>query len=211
MKVLGIVGSPRRDRGLTHEVVSRILAGAEKADAQTEMLYLADENPVPCVHCGHPCFSDGVCAKEDTATDRSMRIESFDAIILGAPVYCWQPNALTCALFDKFRLTSGAWSRGPANGRYALGVAVAGGTGTGVFPALQSIYSWLCIWQYVPLKPLPVTRFNYQRALQEAPELGSELANAKQEPFRETADLMVAYDELPFMSYSHVDEFHWLA
>ena len=37
-----------------------------------------------------------------------------------------------------------------------------------MFPVLQSIYAWLCCWGYRPLDPLPVTRYNLARVLDEA-------------------------------------------
>jgi NAD(P)H-dependent FMN reductase len=211
VNVLGIIGSPRREQGRSHEIVSAILAGAETAGAATELLYLIDEEPQYCIHCGHDCFGEGDCAQEAAATLRSQRVGAADALVLCAPVYCWQPNGLTATLFDKVRLTSKPWNRGTPNGRPALGIALAGGTGTGVFPALQSIYAWLCLWKFRPLEPLPLTRFNMDRALARADELGVALAAQEARPFASTAELMVTYDRLPYMGYGRVDEFRWLA
>lgn len=211
MKVLGIVGSPRRERGLCHRLVTHVLEGAQAAGAQTEILYLRDENPSYCIHCGHPCFTSFDCVQEAGATARSRRVEAADALVLAAPVYVWQINGLTAAFFDKLRLSTGAWNRDAQNGRPALGIAVAGGTGTGVFPALQSLYSWLCLWKYRPLEPLPVTRFNLHRALDVAPTLGRQLAQQKRRPFDDAAELVAEYDQLRYMDYSHTDEFRWLA
>lgn len=211
MKVLGIVGSPRRERGLCHRLVSRVLEGAQFAGAQTEILYLRDESPAYCIHCGHSCFTSGECIQEAEATARSRRVEAADALVLAAPVYVWQVNGLTAAFFDKLRLSTGAWNRDAQHGRPALGIAVAGGTGSGVFSALQSLYSWLCLWKYRPLEPLPVTRFNLNRALDEAPALGKQLAQQKRHPFADAAELVAAYDQLRYMNYSHTDEFRWLA
>ncbi len=211
MNVLGIVGSPRREQGRSHEIVSAILAGAEAAGAATDLLYLIDEEPQYCIHCGYGCFAEGDCAQEAAATLRSQRVGAADALVLCAPVYCWQPNGLTATLFDKVRLTSKPWNRGTPNGRPALGIALAGGTGTGVFPALQSIYAWLCLWKFRPLDPLPLTRFNMDQALAGADELGMMLATQGARPFAGTAELMVAYDRLPYMDYGRVDEFRWLA
>jgi len=211
MKVLGIVGSPRRERGLSHQVVTRVLEGAQAAGAQTELLYLIDGPPEACIHCGHDCFGEGDCAQEPAATARSQQVSAADALVVCAPVYCWQPNALTVALFDKVRLTTGPWTRDAQHGRPALGVAVAGGTGTGVFPALQSIYAWLCLWKFRPLDPLPVTRFNLSRVLEGAEAYGRELAGRVPQPFEDVADVMLTYDALPTMHYGRIDEFRWLA
>jgi len=211
MKILGIVGSPRRTRGITYQVVSAILAEANRQGADTEILHLMDEDPQYCIHCGHPCFQDGACIQEEAATARSRRIDGADALVLGAPVYCWQPNGLTAALLDKYRMATGPWNRGMDNGRAAVGIAVAGGTGTGVFNALQSIYSWMCLWKFRALEPMPVVRFNLERTLARAPAVGRELARSRPRPYRSAADLMASYDALPYMGFCHVDELRWLA
>ena len=211
MNVLGIVGSPRRENGRSHQIVAKVLEGARAARAQTELLYLIDEQPQYCIHCGHECFVEGDCAQEAEATLRSQRVDAADALVICAPVYCWQPNGLTVALFDKVRMATDSWSRGPQHGRLALGIAVAGGSGTGVFPALQSIYAWLCAWKFSPLDPLPVTRFNMARVLEDAGAYGRTLAESAPQPFADVADQMLTYDALPYMRYGRIDEFRWLA
>ncbi len=213
MKVLGIVGSPRRERGLTAQVVTQALAGAQAAGASTEILYLMDESPESCIHCGHGCFEELDCVQEEAATLRSQRIDEADALVLGAPVYVWQVNGLTAALLDKARLATGPWTRGPTGGKPAQGIAVAGGTGTGVFSALQSLYAWLCLWKFRALEPLPVTRFNLQAALQVAQERGRTLVDLIQDPqpFASVAEILLYYDNLPYNRYGRLDEFYWLA
>jgi multimeric flavodoxin WrbA len=211
MQVLAIIGSPRREQGRSHEVVTQILSGAAEAGAETEILYLIDEEPGYCVHCGHSCFADGDCIHEVEATLRSQRVSAADALVVCAPVYCWQPSGLTVAFFDKLRLATAPWNRGTQHGRPALGIAVAGGTGSGVFTALQSIYAWMCLWKFRPFDPLPVTRFNMDRVLEQAPTLGKELAESEPRPFADTWESLLAYDRLPTMDYGRVDEFRWLA
>ena len=211
MNVLGVIGSPRGERGRSYEIVQHVLQGAAQAGAETDMLLLIDDEPEYCIHCGHGCFNDGECIQKESATARSRQVSAADALVVCAPVYCWQPSGLTVAFFDKLRLASGPWSRGNQNGRPALGIAVAGGTGTGVFTALQSVYAWLCLWQYRPLDPLPVTRFNYDAVLSQAPSLGRTLAERPAQGHDGIADLLLAYDRLPYMDQGRVDEFRWLA
>ncbi len=211
VNILAINGSPRRENGTTEKVLANILAAANSLGHTSETMYLADENPERCAHCGHSCFTDGRCTRESGATDRSERILRADALILGSPVYCWQPNALTCMLFDKFRIPGGTWLETSRPGAPALGIAVAGGTGTGVFPALQSIYAWFCAWRFVPLSPVPVTRYNLDRVLASSKDLAVALLETKPQAFSEKWDQMLLYDQLPYMSYGRIDEFGWLA
>ena len=112
---------------------------------------------------------------------------------------------------DKLRLLTGSWNRGTEHGKPALGIAVAGGTGTGVLTALQSVYAWLCLWKFRPLDPLPVTRFNMDRVLAEAASLGQALAKREPRPFEGTWETLLTYDRLPYVGYGRVDEYRWLA
>jgi hypothetical protein len=187
------------------------MSGARAAGAETETLHLIDEEPRYCVHCGHGCFVDGQCAQEAAATLRSGRLDAADAMVICAPVYCWQPTGLTVAFLDKARMSTAPWNRGQQHGRLALGIAVAGGTGSGVFPALQSLYAWLCLWKFRPLDPLPVTRFNLPQVLAEAEAYGRALAGGSAQPFESTWEQMLTYDCLPYMDYGRIDEFRWLA
>jgi hypothetical protein len=179
--------------------------------ADIATVYLADEEPEYCTHCGHPCFAEGTCALEDGATERSEIIRSADALLFGAPVYCWQPNALTCALFDKFRVPRGTWIDGSTPGIPAMGIAVAGGSGTGVFPALQSMYAWMCAWRFTPLSPVPVTRYNIDSVIDDARRLADELLRPRKAAFSERWDHMLLYDRLPYMRFGRIDEFEWLS
>ncbi len=211
VKVLGIVGSPRRERGLCHQLVARTLEGARAVGAETDILYPIDERPEYCIHCGHHCFDTGDCAQDEGAAGRSQQLDAADALVIAAPVYIWELNGLTAAFLEKLRLAEGPWIRDIQHGRHALGIAVAGGSGTGVFPALQALYASLCHWKFRPLDPLPVTRFNLDRALEEAEARGRALATLPRRPFEHVGDLLLAYDLLPMMSFGHVDEFRWLA
>ena len=165
MKVLGIVGSPRRERGLTDAPVQSALEGAKSIGAETEVMYLVDRKPKPCIHCGGGCFSDASCRTEADAARRSQELYEADAIVLGAPVYIWQINGLTAAFIDKIRLIDCKPPCRTSNARPALGISVAGGTGTGLISAIQSIYKFFCLWGFYAIDPLPVSRHNFQKAL----------------------------------------------
>ena len=210
MKIIGIVGSPRKERGLTDQIVKKTLEGAAAAGAETEVTYLRDENLDYCIHCDYDCFTHLEC-KQENLKPLFEKIETADGIVLGAPVYIWQANGLTTSFFDKFRLSSGPWDREEKNHRSALGIAVAGGTGTGVFPALKSIYSFLNLWEFNPLSPLPVTRFNLETALEKAEANGKKMGSDSVEKIDDTAELMATYEDLKYLNYSRKDEFKWLA
>ena len=76
---------------------------------------------------------------------------------------------------------------------------------------MQSMYAWLCLWKFRPLDPVPVTRFNLDRVMEEAESYGRALVERPLQPFADVAELMLTYDALPYMDYGRVDEFRWLA
>lgn len=213
MKVLGIVGSPRRERGRTNELVNSALEGAKSAGAETEIMYLADRDPKPCVHCVGGCFGDAKCKTEEDATARSREVYESDAVVLGAPVYIWQINGLTAAFIDKLRLADGRPPCRTSNARPALGIAIAGGTGTGLISAIQSIYKFFCLWGFYAIDPLPVSRHNFDKALETAYENGIELTQLGNEKraFDNIGDCLAHYASLPFLNSDTVDEFLYLS
>jgi multimeric flavodoxin WrbA len=213
VRVLGVVGSARKERGLTDQLVRRALQGAAARGAQTDVIYLADRGLQPCIGCGGGCFRDEVCRQDRAATQLSAEVDAYDALVLGAPVYTWRQNALTAIFQDKLRLPTGSLITGSLPGKPALGIAVAGGTGSGVMGALQSIYRWLAVWAYRALGPIPVTRYNLAAALEVAEASGQRLADeaALPRPFADVAECLLHYDSFPFLSYGYADEFLWLA
>ena len=59
MKVLGIIGSPRKN-GNTDIMVTEALKAAAKNGAETQKLYLTDFDLKPCDGC-KTCFETGEC------------------------------------------------------------------------------------------------------------------------------------------------------
>ena len=213
MKILGIVGSPRRERGLTDALVQSTLNGAREAGAETETMYLTDRDPKPCVHCGGGCFGSSICKMEPDATARSQEVYESDAIVLGAPVYIWQINGLTAAFIDKLRLKDCRPPSRTSNARPALGISVAGGTGTGLVSAVQSIYRFLCLWGFYAVDPLPVSRHNFDKAMGTAYANGMDLAQlcSTKRAFDNIGDCLAHYRSLRFLDFDTVDEFLYLS
>ena len=99
-KILGIVGSPRRN-GNTHLLVSRILQGAKDEGAVTDVLFLGDLTIRDCVGC-HACWKGGQCSRKDNMNDIYPKIIESDVIVFGTPVYWYGPTALMKAFIDRF-------------------------------------------------------------------------------------------------------------
>ena len=62
-KILGIVGSPRKN-GNTHIIVSKLLEGSHDTGAQTEILLLGGLTINECDGC-HACWRGRECSKHD--------------------------------------------------------------------------------------------------------------------------------------------------
>lgn len=213
MKILGIVGSPRKEKGLTDALVQKALDGARLIGAQTDVMYLMDREPQPCIHCGGGCFQTAKCAVEEDAALRSQEVYESDAIILGAPVYIWQINGLTANFIDKLRLQDSTPPGRTTNARPALGISVAGGTGSGLVSAIQSIYKFFCLWGFYAIDPLPVTRHNFEPSLQTAWNQGKLLAELAEEKrkFEDIGSCLAHYAKLPLLGFDTVDEMLYLS
>ncbi len=99
-RVLGIVGSPRRN-GNTHLLVSRLLEGAVSGGAEAESIFLNDLHIRECDGC-HACWAGRDCSKRDDMNAIFERIASSDALVFGTPVYWYGPTALMKAFIDRF-------------------------------------------------------------------------------------------------------------
>lgn len=100
-KILGIVGSPRKD-GNTDVLVSRILDGARENGARTEKVWLADLEISECDGC-YACWKGRhACSKADDMRRLYPRIARADAIVFGTPVYWFGPTAIMKCFMDRF-------------------------------------------------------------------------------------------------------------
>ena len=171
--------------------------------------YLVDYSPGYCIHCCNTCFADGFCRIDEKINGLSKKIHASDALVVAFPVYVWLHNGLTAAFLDKYRRASDPGQS--EHGKPAVGIAVAGNSGTGLFSSLKGLYSWMCTMRFRPLDPVPMSKYNYCSALRQAAETGRCLAQARRDPFGTVAEGYVAYDRLPVMDVGRVDEFRWLA
>jgi len=99
-KILGIMGSPRRN-GNTHILVSKILEGAEAEGARGDILFLGDVAIRECDGC-HACWKGKECSKNDDMNSIYPQIVASDAIVFGTPVYWYGPTALMKGFIDRF-------------------------------------------------------------------------------------------------------------
>lgn len=102
MKILGLIGSPRRG-GNTDLLVDQMLHGAESKGHCTDKLYLYDYEILPCIDCRGCKRGELTCKLDDAMTEIYPRLEASDIIIFGTPVYWYGPTAKMKLLIDRLR------------------------------------------------------------------------------------------------------------
>jgi multimeric flavodoxin WrbA len=100
LKVLGIVGSPRRE-GNTARLVEAVLEGAKEAGHHSEIFYLSD------LDIGPIKSEDGrLVYPEDDMARLYPHIETMGAIVLGTPIYYDHVSARTKTFMDRLHYYS---------------------------------------------------------------------------------------------------------
>jgi multimeric flavodoxin WrbA len=87
MKIMAIVGSPRKGSN-TDILIDKVIAGAQsKAEVEVEKLYLYDANIKYCNGCGAHTVLQGSkeCPLDDDMKAILSRMEQADAFIFGSP------------------------------------------------------------------------------------------------------------------------------
>lgn len=99
MKILGIIGSPRRG-GNTETLLDAVLAGAAANGAETQTIRLTDIGLKGCQACMY-CRGHEGCAVKDGMQDVYRAIETADKVVIGSPIYMFQMTAQTKAFMDR--------------------------------------------------------------------------------------------------------------
>lgn len=100
MKILGISGSPRKD-GNTDLILKEIIAGANTAGGETEIIFLRDYAITPCIGCER-CRKDLTCSRfYDGMHLLYPKVENSDTIILGSPTYNYNVTSLMKSFIDR--------------------------------------------------------------------------------------------------------------
>lgn len=128
MKILGIVGSTRKEKQSgVYALVQTVL---ENTGREYELISLKGKKISGCIAC-LGCTEDNICKVEDDLTELRDRVVEADAYVIGAPNYYSTLNAVTHAFLERwfqFRHQEGdtLWGK--------LGVAVGVGGTSGQFP-----------------------------------------------------------------------------
>lgn len=99
MKVVGIIGSPRKG-GNTATLVERVLAGAAAAGADTQVFWLNEMNIRGCQACNY-CKEHNGCRQEDDMQKVYQALLEADGVVLGSPIYMGYVTAQTKLFMDR--------------------------------------------------------------------------------------------------------------
>jgi multimeric flavodoxin WrbA len=99
MKILGIVGSPRK-RGNTYQMIKWILDCAKENGADTEIIGLTEFNIKYCIGCSK-CMIQGKCPQKDDVPKLHKKMCEADGIVFGAPSYVIHVPAQTKVFLDR--------------------------------------------------------------------------------------------------------------
>ena len=126
MKVVGIIGSPRRN-GHTATLVRAVLAGAAQHGADTEEIFLPDQNVEFCQGC-LTCMARGKCVLTDDFEALRERVATADGLVLGSPNYGLTPSAMMKRFLERFGMFE-FMSSAVLGGKYLVTVSASGGPG----------------------------------------------------------------------------------
>jgi len=146
LRVLGIVGSPRRG-GNTDLLLAEVMKGAASKGAEVKTIVLNDLEITPCQHCG-ACLETGRCKNKDDMQLVYDELERADRIVLASPVHFMGVTAQAKAMIDRCQAL---WARkyvlkrpplGDKRERKGLFVSVGGRKLANLFePALATVKS----------------------------------------------------------------------
>lgn len=104
-KVLLINGSPN-ESGCTYTALKEIADTLEKNGVEAEILWLGKKPVAGCIACGK-CRENGRCIFDDQVNAVLERLDSYEAIIAGSPVYYSGPSGQICAFLDRLCYSGG--------------------------------------------------------------------------------------------------------
>jgi multimeric flavodoxin WrbA len=99
MRILGIVGSPRKN-GNTEILMNEIMKVGVEAGCETEIFLMHDKHVGPCNAC-QACFKSDGCIVQDDMQELYSMIMRADAVIFGSPVYFGGVTAQMKAVMDR--------------------------------------------------------------------------------------------------------------
>jgi len=102
MNILAFNGSPRMKKGQTDLFLQHFIKGAKEAGAETETVYLANQNIKYCSGCFNCWFvHPGKCIHNDDMPEIRTKIRKADIVVLASPIYIDGFTAQTKTMLDR--------------------------------------------------------------------------------------------------------------
>lgn len=98
-KILLINGSPN-EYGCTYTALKEVADTLSKNDVKFEILYLGKKPIAGCIACGK-CSRTGRCIFDDKVNTVLEKLDEYDGIVVGSPVYYAGPAGQLCAFLDR--------------------------------------------------------------------------------------------------------------
>jgi multimeric flavodoxin WrbA len=136
MKVLGVSGSPRKDKStdrLVHEVLDAV-------GVETEFVSLAGKRIGPCIAC-LGCVKDNVCKVKDDMELLRDKIVEADAYVIGAANYFSMLNGLSHCFLERFYQFRHQEGKAVA-GKLGVAVGIGGSSGDRVVENIKSFFQY---------------------------------------------------------------------
>lgn len=106
MKVLLLNGSPHA-KGCTYTALCEVEKALHARDIETEIFQIGTKPISGCIAC-RQCKNGAPCIFDDGVNELAARLDEFDGLVVGAPVYYAGPAAQATAFLDRLFYSAGA-------------------------------------------------------------------------------------------------------
>jgi multimeric flavodoxin WrbA len=181
MKILAIQSSPNVD-GLTFKAANAVLSGAEAEGADVELIHLNQMVIRPCIACDGgwgQCRREGTCILDDEFQIIRDKIHESDATVFATPVY-WGDLSESAKLFlDRLRRCEVKGEFKSLNGKVAVGISSAGGTGNGCVKCLLHLEDYIRRVGFTIFDLVTITQTSREHKLEMLEKAGRRLGKRK--------------------------------
>lgn len=105
MKVLLVNGSPH-EKGCTYTALNEVANTLKEEGIEAEIHWIGTKPVASCIACGK-CKETKKCVFNDKVNELGARLEEFDGVIIGSPVYYAAPSGQICSFMDRLHYSFG--------------------------------------------------------------------------------------------------------
>ncbi len=181
MNVVILLGS-RNPKGQTARAADAFLQGLTREGSEGEAIFLPQMKIERCRQCEDNgwgiCRTEGRCVIEDDFAMLVDKIRKADAVVFANPVYFHDLSESLRAFLDRLRRICRWHETGKIGieGKVAIGICVAGGSGNGAPACAVSLEKVLIFCDFKVIDVIPVRRQNLEMKLSTLRDTGAWLA-----------------------------------